>query len=90
MQTLCTTCICSCNNSAIALHPTSCIMWAVAICGHVHEMQLPHSDRALDYGTYAPAQVGGPAGVRAAEHMAMTLQPGAGLRMLCRPRAIVV
>ena len=33
-------------------------------------------------------QVGGVAGVRATEHMAITLQPGAGLRMLCRPRLL--
>ncbi len=31
-------------------------------------------------------QMGGYKGVRAKENMAMTLQPGDGLRMLCRPR----
>jgi fatty acid synthase len=33
-------------------------------------------------------EVGGAAGVRATEHMAITLKPGAGLRMLCRPRSL--
>ncbi len=31
-------------------------------------------------------EMGGYEGVRAAEHMAMTLQPGGGLRMRCKPR----